>query len=591
MRLQKASFVFRLLGAALFCVALPAEEGLSAEPEQRAPPAETKAAKLVPAALESELAGDNQRRDALLRQAVERRPNDAGARWQLGELRVRGTWQSPAEIEAAAQQDQRLAEYRRRRGAAKRTVADQAALAHWCGTNRLDDQARVHWLIVLQLQPDNAKAIAALKLQPCLGTLMTPAQIQRVKKQIRGVSKAADRWRGLVAQWCKRVARGDPALPAAVREKLVKVSDAAEMLGVEQAMWGQASDASAYRAMALAMMPALGENPYPAAAASLARHAVFADFDDVRAAAIAGLGHHPLDHYAMLLVGGLQMPLEGKVSRGVLHGRTGVECSVFQEGPVADLSLSYTLAVRPWLQFDDGGIVAMDDVAAINARVRSGFPLATILFAIDAVNFAAGTDEVASNFRSAVELANKAIPQRNARIADALRVLTDVDLGDEPMPWWKWWWQDYNEMYNVSSRARRQQSGDPPKPVYECRVWREYVFVVPCSCFAPGTKVWTQTGRQPIEQVNIGDLVLAQDVETGELTYKPVLAVTTRAPGPRMRSPRGFGHHHRNSGPSLLGRRTRLADDQATGSRLAIAHPLGLRAGRDHRKTAGRSVE
>jgi hypothetical protein len=28
--------------------------------------------------------------------------------------------------------------------------------------------------------------------------------------------------------------------------------------------------------------------------------------------------------------------------------------------------------------------------------------------------------------------------------------------------------------------------------------------------------------------------VLSQDIESGELAYKPVLAVTTRAPGPRM---------------------------------------------------------
>jgi hypothetical protein len=42
-------------------------------------------------------------------------------------------------------------------------------------------------------------------------------------------------------------------------------------------------------------------------------------------------------------------------------------------------------------------------------------------------------------------------------------------------------------------------------------------------------------GRQPIEKIKIGDCVLAQDVETGELAYKPVMAVPTRPPGARVK--------------------------------------------------------
>ena len=51
---------------------------------------------------------------------------------------------------------------------------------------------------------------------------------------------------------------------------------------------------------------------------------------------------------------------------------------------------------------------------------------------------------------------------------------------------------------------------------------------VSTSCFAPETKVWTLTGRQSIDKIKVGDRVLAQDIETGELAYKPVLTVTTR---------------------------------------------------------------
>jgi hypothetical protein len=44
--------------------------------------------------------------------------------------------------------------------------------------------------------------------------------------------------------------------------------------------------------------------------------------------------------------------------------------------------------------------------------------------------------------------------------------------------------------------------------------------------------VWTKTGQQPIESLELGDLVLAQNIETGELAYKPVTRRTVRPPSP-----------------------------------------------------------
>ncbi len=50
----------------------------------------------------------------------------------------------------------------------------------------------------------------------------------------------------------------------------------------------------------------------------------------------------------------------------------------------------------------------------------------------------------------------------------------------------------------------------------------------PTSCFGAGTLVTTLAGPMPIEQIQIGDRVLAQDPETGELAYKLVLTTTVR---------------------------------------------------------------
>ena len=129
--------------------------------------------------------------------------------------------------------------------------------------------------MVLQLEPDNAEAIRALGLRPYGGMMLTQGQIERLKGQTQGCGK---RWTAGVRWWPNGAGppnRGDPALPAAVREKLSKISDAAEMVGLEGALWrqvGAKQQRRPYHDMVLAMVLALGDNPQPVAAESLARY-------------------------------------------------------------------------------------------------------------------------------------------------------------------------------------------------------------------------------------------------------------------------------------------------------------------------------
>ncbi len=53
-----------------------------------------------------------------------------------------------------------------------------------------------------------------------------------------------------------------------------------------------------------------------------------------------------------------------------------------------------------------------------------------------------------------------------------------------------------------------------------------------CGCFTPGTEVWTTHGLLPIEEVVVGDLVLAMDPETGDLSLQEVTSVFARDSAP-----------------------------------------------------------
>ena len=48
------------------------------------------------------------------------------------------------------------------------------------------------------------------------------------------------------------------------------------------------------------------------------------------------------------------------------------------------------------------------------------------------------------------------------------------------------------------------------------------------TCFVAGSPVWTRRGLVPIDQVQLGDLVLSMNPETGELAYQPVVYRTLR---------------------------------------------------------------
>ena len=86
-----------------------------------------------------------------------------------------------------------------------------------------------------------------------------------------------------------------------------------------------------------------------------------------------------------------------------------------------------------------------------------------------------------------------------------------------------------NQYYSATSFVPLQTSilgyAPPPEPP---KVWHKDRGLV--ACFVPGTKVWTVTGTVPIETIHMGDWVLAQNVDTGELAYKPVAATTLGPP-------------------------------------------------------------
>ena len=125
---------------------------------------------------------------------------------------------------------------------------------------------------------------------------------------------------------------------------------------------------------------------------------------------------------------------------------------------------------------------------------------------------------------SRVALNNAAVFDRNAPIFLVLEQTTDALVDRDPAEW-RMWWQDYTD----TQKNKQTYYEYVPSRSYFSTTYQQQL-VVGTSCFAAGTRVRTQTGLLPIEQITIGDRVLAQDTETGELAYKPVLQTTAAPP-------------------------------------------------------------
>jgi hypothetical protein len=120
------------------------------------------------------------------------------------------------------------------------------------------------------------------------------------------------------------------------------------------------------------------------------------------------------------------------------------------------------------------------------------------------------------------------VDRTNLTASHALRELTGEAIYERDparaRDAWRAWWAD-EQGYSYTP-------GAPPRK----RKVRSVVHVyVTNSCFAAGTPVRTLLGLRPIETIQLGDQVLAQDVTTGALGFEPVVAIYHNPPKPTLR--------------------------------------------------------
>jgi HEAT repeat protein len=499
------------------------------------------AERMVAEALRAEVAGETARRRVLLSEAIDAAPDYLPARWHSGQVLADGEWLPVDKAQQAAAADPKRAEYQQLRASGGDTLDGQLALARWCRKHGFNDEARFHWATVLSHEPNNDEALRALGVRWFGGRLMSFAEIEAAKERARESRRAAKDFAPQVARWERLLAAGDllsrnKALDEIRVLQTVEAIPALEKLTLDQKL---RSNTQFERAMqiGLALVDALNQLPNQEAAESLIRHALDSPVATVRESAVSALRERPPNDFVPMLLDALAMPIESSFRVATdPDGSVHYWHSLFHEGRHASRSvegrqsaMQHDLQGPTYVTIINGGRRARTRVAAAtNPAVTAE------MAAVASVNQQQfGTSAAAA--KQQIAQINQAITESNARIVPLLAATTGQDLGDNPRSWWDWW-DRYNEYYS-----------DAKPPVYEERYAtqthrynrppRELTYdITPpppprrLSCFAAGTLVWTKTGERPIETLEIGDLVLAQNVDTGERAFKPIIGRTVRPP-------------------------------------------------------------
>lgn len=485
-------------------VGSPPTERLRAE--VKLPAATATPAELVKAALQSELDGASALRATLLSDALARDSNFAPARWHSGFVRFGDDWVKVDDVPQRAATDKKLTAYRKQRDAMVDTADNHRSLARWCHKNQLPDEERVHWAKVLEFERGDAEALAALGLKLHEGRWLTRAQIDAEKQRAGDRLRAARHWHPQITKWRSAIDHGnakdrDRAL-AALRS--LKDPDAIPML---EAIFAITADSAKSKELNLLLIETVDRLQHPEATQVLLRRAIVPDSEEVRAAAADELKKRPMHAYVPQLIAALPGSLKTRFHVSVLPGGMVLhEHEFYLEGQKADFAINYESIVNP-----------TDSFAAMLVTPRA---VANELATADAL-------EARAN------LAKGQADWMRDRVRFALERTTGFATGDDPRLWEK----QYSD-YNGWSTPTQE------KPVYQQSLSEYQSYFTPPvgmtitlghSCFPAGTMILSIQGPRPIEELKMGDRVLAQEIRTGELAYKPIQSTTLRATTPVLK--------------------------------------------------------
>jgi hypothetical protein len=470
---------------------------------------------LTAEALHREIYGQQAERDRLLERAAAQAPDFAPAKWHRGLVQHRNQWIKAEELPNRLNSESRITDYRHVRDRYPATVEGQLELANWCAQRGLQDREQAHLTQVITLSPDHAEARRRLGYTRVGLDWVLGDEAREAAEETKQDQATLARWSPTIAEIRNLLHdRGQFKRQKAV-ERLMAIADPAAAGAIEAGLWND------MEAVAQTMIQALGAMTGHEASLLLARQAVVSPFAAVRDAAAKQLRARDLDSYAPALLSLMYTPATSQMTvfqtrDGRLFHRYVVQREGQNEQQSLVLDTFYRRVSLPGGDAQDTLGTALGQVQEANLNRELGV--------------------VQNNLRTMA---------LNDRISAALNLATEQSLPANPEDWWQWW-NETNEVYTEGTKPEKTMQltnevalVDRAPSISDLPSSSMDAYTPPppmrMDCLAAGTLVWTDSGPAAIEAIRVGDLVLAQDPESGELAYKPVLRTTVRPLGRLIR--------------------------------------------------------
>ncbi len=504
------------------------------------------AAQHVQTAIQFQLGGEIDYANRLLQLALRVDPDSPAAHWQLKQVKSGDAWVDVRRQATDIRQQELETEYGLLRDKSLGDPKLEASLATWSQRNSQSDRARLHFRRVLanQAATENLvdQALKQLNVQWYRGELKTLEEVADIERaQViaeRAIKKGRpqfEKWRDAIEKRTRREQRARQAVQSIADVEFIPViesflSDSGPEFGRE-------------------LVDALGRrNNSFSATEALVRFAVLSPWHAVRHAAAQKLRDRPLHDFVPTLIEGLSSPIVSRfyISR---DGRGGVRYQHHVTRREAD---------GDYVTNSDH-VSRHERVVVKNGAVIHGGPLQRN------PTYDAGAEKtemarlarVAQERERQLHMENQRVEAENSLVYAALEIATGAGVVRSAPEWRQWWTAYYTETsgeqpvyqsyepststyYTVSVLEDSTTPYDPPKNVVQSGTAQRRRRSVrsnrngSMSCFAAGTPVWTERGLVSIEEIKVGDRVLSQDPNTGELAYKVVLVPTAGAPSTEM---------------------------------------------------------
>ncbi len=443
--------------------------------------------------------------------------------WQAGFIHSGGQWLPYENSVAEGEQAANIEEYRKQRTTLAVEPHGAWKLANWCRKNGMLDQERVHLLQVLADRDPTVKSDTVYERLGCRkvgeGWVSPQERLEtaRIKSEIETSFK---RWESKLAAIIQQL-EGTPKQRKLAERRLAEITDPSAVPAILNAFCLSTQSMADYGVRTISQIP-----EYQASRA-LAGQAAFSPWKPVRTTAIELLKQRKLVEFAPDLLLMLSNPVRTK------HN-LDVQTDGFR---VPNFRLNWDYA---WIE---------ETHDTIRVGIRRLFPISSPSgFATGSgfsPTFARNPSEARAELNARIgsrlldlfdqsenldytaDLMNDARKEINERVGVVLSSCSEMPMTSEPKIWWNWW-ANYSDSQlptqkNIVVVDERKTQPNVPSIAVAQRLH---------SCLVAGTPVWTERGFVAIEQIQPGDRVLAKDVETGELAYKPVLQTTIRPPTP-----------------------------------------------------------